>query len=276
MGVIVGPTTRAFVSDESPTKSIGLFASLWWAFLLLGQVIGPIVGSFIAQTWSFEYSFYASSILAIVMAFFVLFSFPTDKKRYAKRRETNILKSLKSVLRMRSARILFLCAVLVLIGRALIIDFLPLYASSVIKMSTFQVGILLASVSGAQLVSMPVLGTLSDKFGQKRTAVISYALSGFLFLLYFVAKTVDQMFLVSLAAGVGLSGLFLLLAMIPTIASRGTYGSVIGTYGSFEDLGIMIGPVVYGFVWGVYGPVYIFIVCSLAQLLAALLVARIE
>ena len=28
MGVAVGPTTRAYVSDESPTKSVGLFASL--------------------------------------------------------------------------------------------------------------------------------------------------------------------------------------------------------------------------------------------------------
>ena len=243
---------------------------------MLGQVIGPIVGSFIAQTWSFEYSFYASSILSIVMAVFVLLSFPTDNKRQEKKRETNILSGLRLVLGLRSARLLFFSAVLVLVGRALVIDFLPLYASSVVKMSTFQVGILLASISGTQLVSMPVLGWLSDRFGRKRTAVLSYALSAFLFLLYFLAETPYQVFLVSFALGVGLSGLFLLLAMIPTFASRGTYGRVIGTYGSFEDLGIMIGPVIYGFVWSSYGPVYIFLVCSLAQFLAAFLVLGIE
>jgi MFS family permease len=123
---------------------------------------------------------------------------------------------------------------------------------------------------------MPALGWLSDRFGRKRTAVLSYALSGFLFLLYFLAKTTYQVFLVSIAVGVGLSGLFLLLALIPTIASTGTYGRVIGTYGSFEDLGIIIGPIIYGFVWTTYGPIYIFAVCSLAQFLAAFLVLRIE
>ena len=276
MGCAMGPTTRAYVSDESPDRSTGLYASLWWASFMLGQVIGPIVGSFIAQTWSFEYSFYASSILAIVMAFFVLLSFPTDKKRQEKKHETNILSGLKLVLGLRSARLLFLSAVLVFVGRALVIDFLPLYASSVVKMSTFQVGVLLASISGTQLVSMPALGWLSDRFGRKRTAVLSYAVSAFLFLLYFLAKTPYQVFLVSFAVGVGLSGLFLLLAMIPTVTSRGTYGRVIGTYGSFEDLGIMIGPVIYGFVWSSYGPVYIFLVCSLAQFLAAFLVLGIE
>ena len=243
---------------------------------MLGQVIGPIVGSFIAQASSFEYSFYASSILALVLAFFVLWSFPAAKKREGKRREKNLLSGMKFVLSLRSARLLFLSAVLVFIGRSLVIAFLPLYASNVIKMSTFQVGILLASISGAQLVSMPALGWLSDRFGRKPTAVLSYALSGSLFLLYFLAKTTYEVFLVSIAVGVGLSGLFLLLAMIPTIASVGAYGRVIGAYGSSEDLGIIIGPVIYGFVWTAYGPIYIFAVCAIAQLFGAFLVLRIE
>jgi MFS family permease len=276
MGVAVGPTTRSYITAESPEKSTGLYASLWWASFMLGQVIGPIAGSFIAQTWSFQCSFYASSVLAGVLAFFVLSSFPAHKERKGKRRETNLLRGIKLVLGMRSARLLFLSAVLVFIGRSLVIAFLPLYASSVMKMSTFQVGILLATISGTQLVSMPALGWLSDRFSRKRTAVLSYALSGCLFLLYFLAKTTYQLFLVSIAVGVSLSGLFLLLALIPTVASSGTYGRVIGTYGSSEDLGIIIGPVIYGFIWSAYGPVYIFAACSLALLLGAFLVLRID
>ncbi|HXZ89868.1 MAG TPA: MFS transporter, partial [Candidatus Dormibacteraeota bacterium] len=145
-----------------------------------------------------------------------------------------------------------------------------------IKMSTLQVGILLATISGTQLVSMPALGWLSDRFGLKRTAVLSYTLAGFLVLLYFLAGTIYQVFLVSIAVGVGLSGLFLLLALVPTVASKEVYGRVIGAYGSCEDLGIVIGPIIYGLVWSTYGPIYIFAVCALTQLLGALLVFRIE
>jgi MFS family permease len=276
MGVAVGPITRAYVTDESPGESIGLFASLWWSSLMLGQVIGPLVGSFIAQAVTFEYSFYASSTLSIVLAFFIFWSFPTAKRHQRKRSEINIVGNIRFVFGLRSARPLFLSAVFIFIGRALVITFLPLYASSVIKMSTFQVGLLIAVFSGTELVSMPALGWLSDRFGRKRTAVISYALSAFLFLLYFLAKTVYQIFLVSIAVGVGLSGLFLLLALIPTVTSGGTYGRVIGAYGSFEDLGVMIGPIIYGFVWNTYGPTYIFGVCAFAQFIAALLVLGIK
>jgi len=276
LGVAVGPITRTYVSSQSPEKSMGLFASLWWASLMLGQVIGPIVGSFIAETLSFAYSFYASSILSLVLALFILWVFPTDTKRRPKTRQSNILRDLKFVLGLRSARLLFLSATLVFVGRALIIAFLPLYASSVINMSVIEVGVLVASLYAAELISTPALGWLSDRFGVKRTAVLSYAISAFLFLLYFLAKTSYQVFLVSIALGVGLSGLFLLLALIPTVASSGTYGKVIGAYGSFEDLGIVIGPIIYGFVWSVYGPLYIFLVCAVAQFLAAFLVLRIR
>jgi DHA1 family multidrug resistance protein-like MFS transporter len=276
MGCALGPTTRAYVTDESPEKSVGLFASLWWTAFMLGQVIGPIAGSFIAETWSFEYSFYASSLLAIVMAVFVLTSLPTSARHRVKRRESSILSGLKFVLGLRSVRLLFLSAAFVFIGRSLIIAFLPLYASSVIKMPLIDVGILIATFSGTELVSMPALGWLSDRFGLTRTAFLSYAVSAFLFLLYFQATTTYQIFLVSIAVGVGLSGLFLLLALIPTVTSIGTYGKVIGAYGSFEDLGIMIGPIIYGFVWTAYGPVYIFLVCALAHFLAAFLVLGIR
>ena len=113
LGVAFGPTTRTYISSESPEKSMGFFAGLWWASLMLGQVIGPIAGSFLAQTLSYKYSFYASSILSLALAGFVLWSFPTDTRHREKSRETKILRGLKFVLNLRSARLLFLAALLI-------------------------------------------------------------------------------------------------------------------------------------------------------------------
>ncbi len=276
VGVAVGPMTRAYVSAESPGKSIGLFASLWWSSFMLGQVIGPVVGSFVAQTWSFQSSFYASAILSIALAFFALCLFPKHKELRRKNDGTNLVSGLRSVLGLRSVRLLFLSTVLIFIGRSLVITFLPLYASSVIGMSTLQVGILVALVSALELVSMPALGWLSDRFGLKHTAVLSYGFSATLLLLYFLAKTIYQVFLISIALGIGLSGLFLLLALMRTVTPSGTYGRAMGAYGSCEDLGIMIGPIIYGFVWSAYGPVYIFFVGCLVQLFAAFLILRVK
>ncbi len=54
IGVALGPTTRAYVSGASPRQSIGLFSSLWWTSFILGRTIGPLLGAFIAQVWSFQ------------------------------------------------------------------------------------------------------------------------------------------------------------------------------------------------------------------------------
>jgi MFS family permease len=276
IGVIIGPTTRAYVSGESPKESIGLYASLWWAFHTLGRVVGPLVGTYIAEMWSFEYSFYASSVLSIILALVIMVSFPSDKKSQRTGSPHGLACGLKFVLDRRSARFLFLSAVFAFMGISVIRSFLPLYASEQIKMSTVEVGVLLASVSGAQLLAMPFLGWLSDKFGRKRTALLGLILSSCLFLLYFFAGTSYQLLMVSIAVGVGLSGASLLLAMIPDVAPSTMYGTAVGIYGSFEDLGIIIGPLVFGFVWSAYGPVFIFAASAITQILGALLVFAIE
>jgi DHA1 family multidrug resistance protein-like MFS transporter len=276
LGVIIGPTTRAYISDKSPEKSIGLFSSLWWTFHTLGRIVGPILGAYIAQIWSFEYSFYASSAISIILAFVIMLSFPSEKKYQRSENLPSITRGLNSVLRIRSARFLFLSAVFAFMGISVIRSFLPLYAAERIRMSTVEVGLLLASVWGAQLVAMPFLGWLSDKFGRARTACLGFVMSACLFLLYFFAGTASQLFAISIAVGVGLSVATLLLAMIPSVAPNTMYGTAVGVYGSFEDLGVIIGPIVFGFVWSAYGPVFIFAASAITQLLSGLLVYAIH
>jgi DHA1 family multidrug resistance protein-like MFS transporter len=275
VGVVIGPTTRSYVSEGSPEESIGLYAGLWWAFSSLGAVIGPLIGTYVAQTWSFEHSFYASCAISLILAFVILLSFPRNHHR-TRGSSRSIIYNLKTVLRRHSAGFLFLSAIFALMSFSVVRSFLPLYASGRIGMSTIEVGTLIATVSGAQLATMPVLGWLSDRFGRRRTAVVGFTLSSCAFLLYFLAGTSFQVFLVSIAVGIGLSGTSLLLAMIPDVTPSTMYGTAIGIYGSFEDLGIIIGPLVYGFVWSATGPVYIFAASAIAQIMAAALVFAIE
>jgi MFS family permease len=94
--------------------------------------------------------------------------------------------------------------------------------------------------------------------------------------LYFIAGTSYQLLLVSIAIGLGFSGTSLLLAMIPEVTPSKMHGAAIGIYGSFEDLGVIAGPLVYGFVWSVFGPISIFAATSITQLIGALLMYRIE
>jgi MFS family permease len=269
IGIAIGPISRAYVSDESSQKSAGLFASLWWAFFILGRTIGPILGSFIAEVWSFHHSFYASSFLSFVTVLLILITFP---KREIPRRTSspNIVSGLRSVLRVRLIGFLLISALFAFMGVSLIRSFLPLYASEQVRMSTLDVGVLISATSAAQLIALPSLGWASDRFGRKRIVLLGFGLSSLAFLLFFLAKNPFQLMLVSLVVSVGLSASsLLLLAIIPDVASNRVYGTAVGLYGSFEDMGLILGPVVFGLIWSAYSPVLIFAAGALTQIVGA-------
>jgi MFS family permease len=274
VGVAVGPTTRASVSEESSAQSAGLFASVWWVFSSMGQIIGPLIGTYIAQSLSFEYSFYASSTLSIILILVVLLSFP--KSHRVAERPTSIIHGLNSTLRTRSARLLFLAAIFAFMGWSIVRTFLPLYASRQVGMSTVQIGTLISTVAASELVAIIFLGWVSDRFGRNSLATLGFLLCSGSFMLYLLAKTTFQVFFVSIAVGLGISASFLLLSFVQDVTPKRMYGTVVGIYGSCEDLGIIMGPLVYGLVWSAIGSVYIFVAASITQILAAALVFAIR
>jgi MFS family permease len=274
VGVAVGPTTRAAVSEGSSSQSAGLFASVWWVFLSVGQIIGPLIGTYIAQSSSFEYSFYASSVLSILLILVVLLSFPESHQLAEKPR--NMVYGLNASLRTHSARLLFLAAIFAFMGWSIVRTFLPLYASGQVGMSTIQIGRLISTVAASQLVAILFLGWVSDSFGRKTLVILGFLLCSGSFLLYLLANTSLEVFFVSIAVGLGLSASLLLLSLVPDVTPKRMYGTVVGIYGSCEDLGIIMGPLAYGLVWGAIGPVYIFAAASVTQMFAAALVLAIK
>jgi MFS family permease len=274
LGIAVPPMTRASVSEESSIQSAGLYASVWWVFSSVGRIIGPLIGAYIAQSWSFEYSFYASSGLSVLLILVVLWSFPRNRQLAGRSRSMNY--DLNSTLRTHSARFLFLAAIFAFMGLSIVRTFLPLYASGRIGMSTVQIGTLISTVAASQLVALLFLGWASDRFGRKPMVIVGFLLSSGSFLFYLLTNTTFHVFLVSVSAGLGLSASLLLLSLVPEVTPKKMYGTVMGIYGSCEDLGTIIGPLIYGLVWSAIGPVYIFIASSITQILAAALVFAIK
>ena len=187
-----------------------------------------------------------------------------------------MIHGFNSILRRHSAQLLFFAAIFAFMGFSIVRTFLPLYASGQIGMSTVQTGTLISTVAASQLVAMLFLGWVSDRFGRKLTAIVGFLLCSVSFLLYLLANTTLQIFIVSIAVGLGLSASLLLLSLVPDVTPKRTYGTVVGIYGSCEDLGIIIGPLIYGLVWSAIGSVYIFVAASITQIVAATLVFAIR
>jgi MFS family permease len=275
LGVAIGPTTRAFVTEESPSESLGFFTGLLLISSTSGGIIGSLLGAFIAQVSSFKYSFYASTLFSLFTALLIFVTLPKRMRVVGKTKPTTLVGGLKSVLHVRSTGFLFMAALFSTVGATSMRSFLPLYASEQMRMSTLEVGILISATSTAQLIAMLLFGSASDRFGRKRIVMLGLGLSSLTYLFFFIAKSRYELTIVSLAVSVGLSASSLLFSLVPEVAPGRLYGTVVGVYGSFEDAGIVLSPIIYGIIWSSYSPVSIFAAASLTSLLAALVLLPI-
>ncbi|HUS78650.1 MAG TPA: hypothetical protein VM050_08320, partial [Patescibacteria group bacterium] len=66
------------------------------------------------------------------------------------------------------------------------------------------------------------------------------------------------------------------LATLSKVAPRELSGMAMGMYGSFEDLGLIIGPVIYGLIWNGYEPALIFPAAAVISLLGLVFLSRIR
>lgn len=268
---IPGPVTRALVQDASSTKSIGFSMSLWSVCMTLGSIVGPLMGSYIAQTWAFRYSFYLSALISLtgVIAISIGLRKNTGRRPVAERNNSKkIMNELKTVIRIPSIWILFLLAFFTFMVISAVKSFLPIYASAYVGLSTVEVGLVAASTSTTQLMITPLFGWFSDRVGRKRLIAASLVVSSIVLLSYLLVRTPSQLLLVSVGASMCFSTSPLFLAILFDIIPNQLRGMVIGIYGSFEDLGLLIGPLLYGLIWSLYTPVLVFVVSAAIQALS--------
>lgn len=274
LAVIMGPISRALVSDHSSAGSIGMSMSLWSAVMTMGHMAGSLIGSYVAQIRSFEQTFYLSSTLSLIGGLSVLITLRDgiSRRPHVERGDSGILRGLITLLSRPSIRILFPVAVISFMARSVTWSFLPLYASEEVGMSTVEVGMVSAIMSLTQLAAAPIFGRLSNSVGRKMLVTVGFALSSLMLLLFFFVETSLQLILVSIGVSVFLSVSPLLLAMLFEATPGRLRGMSMGVYGSFEDMGIVIGPPLYGLIWSIYAPGFAFLAGAAFQFLSILLI----
>lgn len=277
--ITLGPISRSIVADYSTPGSLGMTMSLWSVFMTVGTMVGSLLGTFIAEVWGFQYAFYASSILALLGAVASLLStrlYRVEKDGPIPGLSEAVRGGFSGLMSDPSIRMLMIVSVVAFMARSVIWTFLPLYASVHVGMSTMEIGILTASTSLVTLVASVVVGKLSERMGSVGLSRWGLLLASFFIFAYYFADTPFQMFLFSALVSVCLSVAPLITAVISEFTPREHMGMSMGILGSFEDIGMVAGPALYGFVWAAYSPRYIFIVSGVAQLVGALLLFTIK
>lgn len=147
--------------------------------------------------------------------------------------------------------IIFLIIFVNLLGFGIIMPLMPYYVES-FGAGPITVGLVAAAYSFFQIISAPILGELSDKFGRRPILLISIAGTAVSFLLLGVAKTIPILFLSRIIDGATGGNISTAQAYIADITSKKDRTQGMGMMMAAFSLGFILGPAIGGLL-SVYG-----------------------
>ncbi len=187
------------------------------------------------------------------------------------------LKEAKSFVLHRVVLAIIGVNVLTGMARFSVTAFLPVYIQDDLEYSVLGLGFFWGLLHAMGVVSQPIMGYLSDKFGRKAVLVPSLVIFGLLYLALSVADSGVQLILV--IGGLGL--FFYALASVTQatvldVAGANVQSSTMGITGMFSQFLALPGPIIAGVFVTQYGTESVFIFSGAVTLLAALLLAAIH
>ncbi len=272
IAVAIGATSRAIVTDMTTPETRGTYMSLWWGFFTLGSILGPVLGTYIAEILRYEYAFYFSSALMFAGAIFFTLSNKLDGKAHVSDGERiGIVEGFRDLLKISNIRFALTLTLLMYIGLSSINSFFTIYASEELSISNVVIGWMLTVSGIVRVIVIPLIGKLSDRIGQKDILQVGLLVASVsLFLIPYISSSFE-LWIVYVILSIGFATSSLNLAMISKDSPTNLSGMLMGLYGSFEDLGFIIGPLMYGYLWSNYYPRMIFTVAGIFCLLSVLL-----
>jgi multidrug resistance protein len=146
----------------------------------------------------------------------------------------------------RSARlILFVTVFIDLLGFGIVIPFLPLFAAR-LGVGAAGVGLVLAAYSGAQLLSAPVLGNLSDRVGRRPILLLGLAGSAVGYLLYGDASSFLWLLISRIVHGACAGTVSTAQAYMSDVTPPEKRAHAMGLIGAAFGLGFVLGPALGG------------------------------
>ncbi len=149
-------------------------------------------------------------------------------------------------MQLRRLSILMAANCVDMIGFAMILPLLPFYALD-LKASPVVIGLILSSFSLAQLVSAPLWGRVSDRYGRRPALLIGLGASALAYTVFGLATRVWLLFASRIIQGAGGGTTGVAQAYVADTVSPGDRARALGWLSAATSAGIMVGPVIGSF-----------------------------
>ena len=257
---IYGPVSMAVVADVAGAKK-GEMLSWFSSVTIIGNLLGAPLGGFILHSTpmatgpslaEFRYAYLASGLAGVVslaMALSVLKGDNVqDKRRGLKDAYRRFASGIREVISDRNVVITSAMEGLQNLTVGALEAFLPIYAVTVAGLNEFQAGLLWGVQVIVTILSKPVMGKTSDRYGRKPLITVGMVLCAVSFGAIPLFQDYYTLMLAAIIFGLGESFVTSSsAALVADICKEKHFGTAMGTFGTIFDIGHASGPIFAGF-----------------------------
>jgi MFS family permease len=224
---------------------------LWATILSAAGLIGPVVGGYIAET-SYQLAFYAAAIISTI-AFLLSFSAPQSQRLSGASESGEPVGWTKE--EKKTLVILTLMIVIpyfVMFGYR---TYVPVFAKESPKflLSTVEIGYVFTIYGVVGTIAPLVLGELSERVGKRNIIIVGMVFEALAFVLLPWVSGIVLISVTAMLLSFGNSATSpIMMALLTDKISTAKHGLALGVYGSGEDLGIWLGPLMIGYLYQTY------------------------
>lgn len=267
------------IADLSLPDERGRTTSLFQGSSLLGLTVSPAFGGILANHFGLRAPFYVHAFIAFLVGLLIWRQFPKILNNYNPKlnqqaREHFSRSSLNLGLFSDTNFLLIaLVGFIIFVSRSGSRDtLLPLVGEKVIGLDIAKIGFIFTVVAALNLVTIPLAGVLSDKFGRKPLILLGLFLNGLGLGLVGIAISYScYLFgVILMGAGKGFSETSSIV-YVTDISQTDQYGATYGLFLTLRDLGLFFGPISLGWIADVTYLQLPLILNSVVMILIALL-----
>jgi len=264
---MVVPIAAAVIGDISPTGREGSTMGSFNVALFLGFGGGPLLGGFVLDTLGMSEVFYIMGGLSFVSFLLILFFLPRKKEDQARRRAS--ISPFRSLWHRDVFKGLLVFRLSNAVVRGSTTAFLPIFATR-LDVSPSQIGFLVSLNILLTAILQHFFGRLADRFSRRFLIVLGNCLTAVPLLLTPFAHDFWHLLILGMIMGTG-GGLAFpaALAMATVVGRDHGMGNIMGYFNMAMSLGMIIGPLVSGWVMDLLGVSVVFIFGGLLGILGS-------
>jgi len=268
---MIVPIAAAVIGDISPEGREGSMMGTFNVALFLGFGAGPLLGGVVLDTLGMAEVFYLMGGLSCVSLLLIVLFMP-EKKNHEKNQKRTV-SPFRTIWHHDVFKGILIFRFSNAVVRGSTTAFLPIFASR-FAVSPSRIGLLVSLNILLTAVLQHFFGRLADRMNRRFLVVVGSILTAIPLLLTPFAQNYFHLLVLGVCMGVGGGVAFpAALALVTVVGRDHGMGNVMGYFNSAMSFGMIVGPVIAGWVMDLLGLSVVFLFGGLVGVVGSVLCA---